>query len=90
MANTPKIPPLPNPDATEVEFTEYFETYDLAELKAAGYVTEVLPGNPDYPQCRDQHVPLLQLNLIFTPEDLDKIQPYMKKVHGSLKTLAKQ
>jgi len=55
---SPKIPPPPGADATPEELAAYFEKYDLDELEEAGYVTEVLPGAPDYPELRDRTTPL--------------------------------
>lgn len=84
------IPPPPGVDATPEELAAYFESYDLDELLAAGYMIEVLPGDPDYPELRDKTTALRQLNLTFKSEEMNQLQSYIKKVHHTLETLAKQ
>lgn len=90
MSSEHKIPAPPGADATPEELAAYFEKYDLDELEAAGYMTEVLPGDPDYPEFREKHSPMWQLNLTFTSKEMIQLQKYIKKIHTSLETLAKQ
>jgi len=40
---TKKIPPPPGPECSWEEQAAYFEKYDLEQLEAAGYATELTP-----------------------------------------------
>jgi len=85
-----QIPPPPGPDAKPEELAAYFEQYDRDELEEAGYVTQLLPGDADYPEDGNGTDIIWQLNLIFTAEEMAQLQSYVKTVHVSLEILAKQ
>lgn len=94
----PYIPPPPNSDASPEELATYFEKYDMADLEAAGYVSDLSTAEiaemDDLAatcQLRVSHrkSARTQLNLALTPEQFERFINFANKTHIPASTLAK-